>query len=149
MIARVFVAAQVVVFAAFATLPRVWQAGWDTGVWGAVAGWSLIALGAALAVAAGAALGSNLTPFPEPRPRASLVTAGPYRYARHPIYGGLLLAAVGWTLASGSLAVAVLTVCSVAFFDAKRRFEERALRAHFAGYEAYRDATRVFVPFVC
>lgn len=145
---RAFVAAQVVLFVAFVTVPRAWSAGWEPGAWGAVSGWGLVTLGAVLAVASGIALGRNLTPFPEPLERAVLVTAGPYRLARHPIYGGVLLAAVGWTLLSGSLVVALLTVLAGVFFDAKRRFEERSLRARFAAYDAYRNATRVFIPFV-
>ncbi len=147
-VARAFVAAQVLLFVAFATLPRAWPVGWEPGAWGVVIGWGLVVLGAALGVASGVALGRNLTPFPEPRERASLVTVGPYRFARHPIYGGVLLAVVGWTVASGSVAVALLTLVAMVFFDAKRRFEERSLRARFADYEAYREETRVFVPFV-
>ena len=143
-----FVAAQVLLFAAFVTVPRVWSAAWDTGIVGAFLGWGLVLAGVALGVAAGVALGRDLTPFPEPRSGARLVTAGPYQHARHPIYGGLLLAALGWTLVSGSLAVALLTIVAVVFFDAKRRFEERNLRARFATYDAYRSVTRVFEPFL-
>lgn len=143
-----FVAAQVLVFAAFVWLPRVWTLAWGTGTVGAVVGWTLVATGVALGVAAGVALGRDLTPFPEPRSGARLVRSGPYRHARHPIYGGLLLAALGWTLASGSAAVALLTLLAAGFFDAKRRFEERSLRARFRDYDAYRSVTRVFVPFL-
>jgi len=143
-----FVGAQLLLFAAFVWLPRVWSLAWDTGPVGTVTGWGLVAVGVALGVAAGAALGRDLTPFPEPRPGARLVTAGPYRHARHPIYGGLLLGAAGWALASGSLAVALLTVVAAVFFDAKRRYEERSLRARFRDYDAYRGVTRVFVPFL-
>ena len=143
-----FVVAQVGLFAAFALLPRAWSVAWDTGTWGAAVGWALVAIGVALGVAAGVALGRDLTPFPEPRSGARLVRAGPYRHARHPIYGGLLLAALGWTLASGSVAVALLTITAAVFFDAKRRYEERSLRARFVDYDAYRSVTRVFVPFL-
>jgi protein-S-isoprenylcysteine O-methyltransferase Ste14 len=145
---RAFVAFQVVLIAALLVAPRWWDASWEPGRLGPWLGWSLILAGAALAVAAAVALGRNLTPFPEPKPSAALVTTGPYRYARHPIYGGVLLAAAGWTLASGSLAVGVLTLAALAFFDAKRRFEERALRRRFDGYDRYREATRVFLPFL-
>jgi protein-S-isoprenylcysteine O-methyltransferase Ste14 len=143
-----FVAAQLLLFAAFAWLPRVWRLAWDTGTWGAVIGWGLVVVGIALGIAAGVALGRDLTPFPEPRSGARLVTAGPYRHARHPIYGGLLLAALGWTVASGAVAVALLTLVAAVFFNAKRRYEERSLRARFRDYDAYRSVTRVFVPFL-
>jgi len=142
-----FVAVQVLLFAAFALLPRWWTAAWSPTTWSAALGWTLIAAGLALAVAAAAALGRNLTPLPEPRRDASLITVGPYRYARHPIYGGLLLAAAGWTVLSGSHAVAFLSLLALGFFDRKRRFEERRLQARFSDYDAYRARTRVFVPF--
>lgn len=145
---RLFVGLQVLLFAAFALLPRWWTAGWATGAWEAAIGWVLVAAGVALGVSAGVALGRNLTPFPEPRSDGRLVTHGPYRWARHPIYGALLLAAFGWTLLSGSLAVALLTLVAALFFDRKRRYEERVLRRRFDGYERYRALTRVFVPFV-
>ena len=146
--ARAFVVAQVALFVAFGTLPRAWPVGWEPATWGVIVGWAFVVVGVVLGIASGVALGRNLTPFPEPRERASLVRVGPYRHARHPIYGGLLLAAVGWSVASGSLAIALLTLIAAVFFDAKRRFEERSLRMRFADYEAYRKATRVFVPFV-
>ncbi len=145
---RAFVTLQVILLLAFLVVPRWWDAGWQPGLLGVWSGWSLIVIGAALGVAAGVTLGRNLTPFPEPRPRAELVTEGPYRHARHPIYGGVLLAAAGWTLVNGSLALALLTLLALAFFDAKRRFEERALRRRFGTYERYRSVTRVFIPFL-
>lgn len=145
---RVFVALQLLLFAAFALLPRWWSGGWAPGPVDTALGWLLIAAGLALGIASGVALGRNLTPFPEPRSGAVLVTRGPYRRARHPIYGGLLLAALGWTLVSGAFAVALLTLVALLFFDRKRRYEERRLRARFSEYERYRALTHVFVPFV-
>ena len=145
---RAFVTLQVVLLLAFLVVPRWWDAGWEPGRSGAWLGVSLIVIGVALGVYAGATMGRNLTPFPEPRPSADLVTDGPYRHARHPIYGGVLLAAAGWTLASGSLALALLTLLALVFFDAKRRFEERALRSRFDSYDRYRTTTRVFIPFL-
>ena len=46
--------------------------------------------------------GENLTPFPEPLPGARLVESGAYRLVRHPIYGGLILGALGWGLLTAS-----------------------------------------------
>ena len=71
-----------------------------------------------------AALGSNLTPFPRPRASATLVDTGAYRYVRHPIYSGLVLAAVGWSLATASPLALVPTVLLGLLFDAKSRREE-------------------------
>ena len=46
-------------------------------------------------------LGVNLTPLPKPRNSSSLVTGGIYRYCRHPMYGGLLMASAGLSVALG------------------------------------------------
>jgi len=40
-------------------------------------------------------LGSSLSPLPAPMPSAELVERGIYRFIRHPIYTGLILAALG------------------------------------------------------
>ncbi|PNH00185.1 hypothetical protein TSOC_014007 [Tetrabaena socialis] len=40
-------------------------------------------------------LGRSISPLPQPRKKHQLVVSGIYGYARHPMYGGLLLAALG------------------------------------------------------
>src|SRR5438128_1342079 len=49
-----------------------------------------------------ATLGSFLTPFPRPTERHELITRGPFRWVRHPIYSGVLLTGLGACLISGS-----------------------------------------------
>jgi len=55
-------------------------------------------------VAGVAGLGRSLTPFPKPSERSSLRVDGIYRVVRHPIYGGSMLVALGWSLMSSALA---------------------------------------------
>ncbi len=106
----------------------------------------LVAVGL-LVVARGAAdLGSNLTPFPRPREVAALIDRGAYRYVRHPIYGGLVVAGVGWSIATVSPLALVLAVVMALLFDAKSRREEAWLTERLPGYAAYRSRTRKFVP---
>src|SRR5690606_25181410 len=56
----------------------------------------LVLAGRARAGAGLGALGSALTPYPRPRDGAGLVKRGVYRYVRHPVYSGIVLAAFGW-----------------------------------------------------
>ncbi|OGO55484.1 MAG: hypothetical protein A2V84_03160 [Chloroflexi bacterium RBG_16_70_13] len=79
-----------------------------------VAGWALVAAGGALAVAGLVGLqgGDALTAVPHPRDEARLVVNGAYRFARHPVYGGLVVAAVGWAAARGSFAALAGRPCS-------------------------------------
>ncbi len=68
---------------------------------------------------------------------------------RHPIYGGGILIAFGWTIVFGSVAGLVLSLALALFLDLKSRREELWLTEHYDGYEAYRQRTpRRFLPFV-
>ncbi|MGH2466560.1 MAG: methyltransferase family protein [Candidatus Limnocylindrales bacterium] len=109
-------------------------------------GGGLIIVGLLLAGLGIVALGANLSPFPRPRPAATLVDRGAYRYLRHPIYSGLVLAGFGWSMATGSLAALVLTLALAVLFDLKARREEAWLLERLPGYGAYRARTRKFVP---
>jgi protein-S-isoprenylcysteine O-methyltransferase Ste14 len=113
-----------------------------------VVGRVLMLAGGALFVAGLLRLGPGLTPLPYPKDGASLVTTGPYRLVRHPIYSGGLVAAVGWALAvQGWLTLAYVIVLFV-FLDVKSRREERWLAEKFPTYAAYQHRVRKLIPFV-
>lgn len=111
-----------------------------------LAGAALTVLGIALALAGLVALGRALTPFPRPAANARLRQSGVYAWARHPIYGGLILASFGWSLAWQSPSGLLASVVVLLFFDRKSAFEERLLRARFAEYDAYARRVRKLVP---
>jgi protein-S-isoprenylcysteine O-methyltransferase Ste14 len=78
-----------------------------------------------------------------------LITSGPYRFVRHPIYSGLLLAFVGSALARaewrGLLAVAL------AFWALwrKLRIEEQWMRERFgSAYDEYARRVAALIPFM-
>jgi len=79
-----------------------------------------------------------------PEAATSLVASGIYRYTRNPMYLGMLLVLIGWTVfLARPWALAVLP----AFVAYMNRFqigpEERALEGVFGGeFEAYRRAVR-------
>jgi protein-S-isoprenylcysteine O-methyltransferase Ste14 len=114
----------------------------------AVAGALAIVAGTALAVRGLAELRGALTPLPHPRRGAQLVDTGSYKLVRHPIYGGLVLAAAGYGLLLGSpLAVAAAGLL-LAFFRLKSGREEAWLRERYPGYAAYAARTKRILPFV-
>jgi len=93
-------------------------------------------------------LRENLTPFPKPMEGGRLVESGSYRLARHPIYGGAIIAAFGWGLATAS-PLAVLGALGLGiFFDLKSRREEIWLAERYPDYPAYRTRTRRLIPWV-
>lgn len=114
-----------------------------------ILGAALMLLGACLAGAGLLYLGPNLSPFPRPRENGgALVTTGVYALVRHPIYSGIALGAIGWSLWWGSLPALALALLLVVWFDLKSRREERWLVAKYPGYEAYRARVKKLVPFI-
>lgn len=145
-----WVTAQVILLAGLAASALVGLE-WPDGLQAAAyaAGGALIALGLLLVVAGGIQLGSSLTPFPAPRPGSELETAGLYRRARHPMYGGGMLVAIGWSIMFATVVGAALTGALVVLFELKARREEAWLVEHYPGYAEYRHGTRRrFLPFV-
>jgi len=119
--------------------------------WGApaaAAGFILIGVGLGLAGRATSDLRSAFSPFPKPLADAPLVESGAFRWIRHPIYTGLILASAGWGLAAGSIWVLAATLALALVLDAKSRREEAWLLATHPGYAAYRRRSRRFVPLV-
>jgi len=108
----------------------------------------LIAAGLTLALLGIRDLRGALTPFPHPRADADLVETGVYRHARHPIYGGLVVAALGWGLLAASPAALAAAALLLGFFELKSRREEAWLDQHFEGYAAYRTRTRRLIPWI-
>jgi protein-S-isoprenylcysteine O-methyltransferase Ste14 len=140
--------AQALLLAAIVVAGLVGPAWEIVGPWlGIPVGAALLALGGALALAGARGLGPGLSPFPRPRERAALVERGIYARARHPIYGGLMVGAVGWSVLTGSLAALVLSAALVVFFFLKARHEEELLSERFPDYDEYRRRTpRRFFP---
>ena len=114
----------------------------------ALIGLLICALGCALAVAARVQLGRNWGMPMSQKLRAELVTGGPYAYARHPIYGGLMLALLGSALAENLVWLLPFVLFTPYFvFSALR--EEKLLLSQFPdAYRAYRQHTKLLIPFV-
>ena len=79
-----------------------------------------------------------------------IINTGPYRFVRHPIYSGLIVAMLATAIQQGTLyallGVAVLTLA----YGVKARREERFLRAELGEdvYDAYARNTPMLVPFL-
>jgi protein-S-isoprenylcysteine O-methyltransferase Ste14 len=106
-----------------------------------IAGLGVGVAGLLLFVLGVVSLGPSLTPFPQPGADATLREHGVYRRARHPIYGGVLLMALGWSLARSPVAL-VATVLLWVLLELKSRHEETMLLERYPAYAAYRARVR-------
>lgn len=120
----------------------------ETNPWLAGIGLALFALGLTFAIWARLHIGRNWgTPMTQ-KEEPDLVTSGPYRLARHPIYSGILVAGVGTAVALSWLWLAAVALAGI-YFVYSATVEERYLAEQFPrDYPPYKRATKMLVPFV-
>jgi protein-S-isoprenylcysteine O-methyltransferase Ste14 len=129
-----------------ALVGRSWAGGYAVAA--VAVGGVLFVVGLLLLAWAGVRLGASLTPFPAPRTDQHVKTTGPYALVRHPMYGGVILIALGWSMIFATVAGLVLAIVLAVFLDLKARREEAWLRERLDGYDDYRTRTpRKLVPF--
>ena len=110
-------------------------------------GGALVALGVGIAVwgrVLMARAGTNVNPF---QPTTAIVTTGPFRFSRNPLYVGLALTYLGGALLTNSLWVLALLAPAllIMHFGVVRR-EERYLETKFGdAYRAYRARVRRYL----
>ena len=127
-------------------LGPAWPAG--ARLWLALAACVAAAGGALLLISGGLGLGGQLTAMPKPVPEGTVRQRGVYGLVRHPMYGGVLLLALAWSLIASPVTL-VPWLAAAFFLEAKRRREEAWLVEQHPDYEDYRRRVRHrFMPFV-
>lgn len=113
-----------------------------------VVGLILLTSGLGLAVWARIYLGRNWGMPMTERAEPELITSGPYRFVRHPIYSGLLLALLGTALATNLYWLLALLILG-GYFIYSATVEERLMTTSFpADYASYKAHTKMLIPFV-
>ncbi|MER9726040.1 MULTISPECIES: isoprenylcysteine carboxylmethyltransferase family protein [unclassified Mesorhizobium] len=77
-----------------------------------------------------------------------LVTAGPYRIVRHPLYACEAIVLVGLVLGNPTWTAAAIGAIALAFQYRRLVNEEKVLRAAFPEYDVYRRTTPMLLPFL-
>ena len=116
----------------------------------ALSGCLLALAGAALVLRSRAELGPAWSFVPKADQGAGLVTTGPYRLVRHPLYLGLALLAMGEALAFGSWPALLIVLSGIVpTFAWRARAEEKLLSRTFGErYAVYRQRTKMIIPYL-
>jgi protein-S-isoprenylcysteine O-methyltransferase Ste14 len=117
-------------------LPRV-DAGWVSAV--------IVSVGMIASVFVLLHLGRAFSILPQAR---ALVTTGPYRFVRHPLYLAEQVASLGIMLQFAQPWSAIVFVAGVALQWPRMVFEERVLSETFPEYRTYASATARLIPGV-
>ncbi|MGA7418922.1 MAG: isoprenylcysteine carboxylmethyltransferase family protein [Acidimicrobiales bacterium] len=111
-------------------------------------GLAVFALGLALAVWARIYLGRNWGRPMSHKVDPELITTGPYRTIRHPIYTGIILAMIGTTIAVSVFGL-VAVVGIGAYFLYSAVMEERYMTDLFPeSYPEYKRSSKMLIPFI-
>jgi protein-S-isoprenylcysteine O-methyltransferase Ste14 len=123
------------------------------GARGAAGWWNLvggvvIVIGLGLFAWGSRSLGKNLTAMPQPKDQSVLIQHGAFELVRHPIYGGLMLLSLGWSIYTASWVSLLLSLLLIALLEFKSRLEEAWLLERYKDYAAYRMQTKKFLPWI-
>jgi len=111
-------------------------------------GVALCVLGMVFAVWARWHLGKNWSGTPSIKENHELVTSGPYRFVRHPIYTGMLVALLGSAFTGGVVWLAIFIIFCVNFLY-RVPLEERYMMQIFPQeYPEYKKKTKILIPFL-
>jgi protein-S-isoprenylcysteine O-methyltransferase Ste14 len=109
---------------------------------------ALVAAGLGFTVWARVHLGKNWSGTVTQKQGHELIRSGPYAYVRHPIYTGLIAAALGSAVALGELRGFLGVLIVLGSFWHKLRIEEGFMRELFPGqYERYAADVPALMPF--
>jgi protein-S-isoprenylcysteine O-methyltransferase Ste14 len=120
----------------------------NSNQWRAGLGLVLFALGLGFAIWARVHIGRNWGTPMSRKDDPELVTSGPYRLVRHPIYSGIVVGLVGTAVAL-SWPWLIAVVLAGVYFGYSATVEERYLTEQFPdAYPKYRRSTKMLVPFI-
>lgn len=105
-----------------------------------------LVIGAFIVIVSVLQLNVNLSPFPSPLPKSKLIVSGIYKYIRHPIYTGIFMGFIGFSIIADSGYKLLISAILLLLFYFKSIYEEKKLMLVFPDYDLYRQKTGRFFP---
>lgn len=90
----------------------------------------------------------NFNIHPAPKASGALVTSGPYRLIRHPMYTAVLLGGAALAGVAGHAWAGLAWAALAGVLWAKASLEEAWLREHYPPYVAYYKVSKRFIPWL-
>ncbi len=86
--------------------------------------------------------------FPALLSNSSLVTSGPYRYIRNPMYSSIIFMMLILIINDFTYARLTVWLLLIAIFITKINIEEKILEREFPSYDEYRTRSKRLIPFI-
>jgi protein-S-isoprenylcysteine O-methyltransferase Ste14 len=90
----------------------------------------------------------NFNIVPTPVDKGVMISQGPYRVIRHPMYTSIFIFAIALLAGQFDYYKCIISLVLVADLVVKMIFEEGLLCKHFPGYKDYMKKTKRVIPFV-
>jgi protein-S-isoprenylcysteine O-methyltransferase Ste14 len=115
----------------------------------AIIGSLITILGLAICIWARTTIGRNWSGSVVFKKNHELVTNGPYKFVRHPIYTGMITMLIGTSIYYGYASIFLIPILAFVSFALKSRQEEKLMIKHFGKkYIEYKKRTKAIIPFV-
>tara|TARA_Y100001968_G_scaffold99915_2_gene89922 strand:- start:4981 stop:5565 length:585 start_codon:yes stop_codon:yes gene_type:complete len=126
--------------------PKISNTNFILGALPNILGFLLFIIGLFLAINALVELGTNISPLPEPKKGALLITKGAYSYCRHPLYQAIIICSLGFTIYKSSILHLLLFTLLSIVLRLKSKREEESLKKIHDSYEKYMSLTTALIP---
>ncbi len=86
--------------------------------------------------------------FPELLKNSNLITSGPYRYIRNPMYSATIFITLIWIINESSYLRLAVWILLVIILNIKLTYEEKILLKEFPNYTEYKMNSKKLIPFI-
>jgi protein-S-isoprenylcysteine O-methyltransferase Ste14 len=111
-----------------------------------IAGAALVGLGTVGYILSHFYLRSNWSLFASIKEGQKLITNGPYRLVRHPMYSSMTVIVLGSGLLISNSLILLFTPVVIIVYYIRSKKEETLLRAEFPEYNEYSRKTKMLIP---